>query len=243
MRYAILADIHSNLAAFQAVLNDLETNGGFDEIWCLGDIVGYGPAPHECIELLNRYKHTCVAGNHDWASIEKIGLEDFNPYAVVACQWTGRQLTDNDINFLKLLPEMIVQDEFTMVHGSPRDPLIEYILSEKEATENLKYFATNCCLVGHSHIPLVFKHKDNKTSFIEFGEDKSLSLSNTRFTINPGAVGQPRDNDPRANYALYDTNLNSIYHAKVNYDFKITQQKMEKVGLPDILISRLSDGW
>ena len=128
MRYAILGDIHSNLAAFQAVLRDIESRCGFDKIWCLGDVVGYGPEPHECIELLRQYDHLCVAGNHDWAAVGNIDTSDFNPDAARACHWTGQQLTAEDKEYLRDLPEKIFQDNFT-----------------KEITEQVKIFRQFLC--------------------------------------------------------------------------------------------------
>ncbi len=131
MRYAIIADIHANLAAFTAVLNDIESKGGVVEIWCLGDIVGYGPDPHQCIELLCQYNHACVAGNHDWAATGKIDTSDFNPDAAAACQWAARQLSPEDAKYLENLPLTIQRGDFTLVHGSPREPIWEYVLSTR----------------------------------------------------------------------------------------------------------------
>ncbi len=156
MRYAILGDIHSNLAALTAVLEDLNKRGGFDKIWCLGDIVGYGPEPHECIELLKQFNHLCVAGNHDWAAIGNIDTNDFNEDAALANNWTSNQLIPSDKDYIKSLELIVVEGDFTLVHGSPREPIWEYLISTKIAQDNLKFFETRICLVGHSHIPLVF---------------------------------------------------------------------------------------
>ena len=160
MRYAIIADIHANLAAFEAVLGDIKQKGGVEEIWCLGDIVGYGPDPHQCIELLRQYNHVCVAGNHDWAAIGKIDTSYFNPDAAAACQWTARQLSPDDIQYLESLPLTIEKDDFTLVHGSPREPIWEYIISTSIAARNFAFFQSQFCLVGHSHVPAVFKDED-----------------------------------------------------------------------------------
>lgn len=244
MRYAILGDIHANLVAFEAVLEDIGARGGFDEIWCLGDIVGYGPEPHTCIELLQQYKHICIAGNHDWAAIGKISISDFNPDAARACQWTAQQLTAEDIDYLGNLPVKLTQNDFTLVHGSPRYPIWEYLLSVDGAYDNFNRFDTKFCLVGHSHIPLIFRKNKNGTCFMAKSPDAlNLRLGNSRLIINPGSVGQPRDGDSRASYALYDSDAQIMYHYRVNYDITITQKKMMEHKLPLPLILRLTYGY
>jgi diadenosine tetraphosphatase ApaH/serine/threonine PP2A family protein phosphatase len=243
MRYAILGDIHSNLAAFEAVLRDLDTRGGFDKMWCLGDVVGYGPDPHECIEILRRFEPVCVAGNHDWAAIGKMDTSDFNPVAAQACHWTSQQLTAEDVDYLKNLPLNLYQDDFTLVHGSPREPIWEYLLSVEAAQDNFDYFETAYCLVGHSHVPLIFKLVDNDATYVGFPDGANLVLEGNRLIINPGGVGQPRDGDPRASYAVYDADARTIYHYRVEYDILATQKRMKERGLPLPLILRLSQGW
>lgn len=241
MRYAILADIHSNLNAFRAVIDDLNSGGGFQKIWCLGDIVGYGPEPHECIQLLCEYEHLCVAGNHDWACIGKISNTIFNPVAAEACEWTEQQLNTDEINYLAGLPEMITEGDFTLVHGSPRNPLTEYLISDIDAEQNLSYFDTPYCLIGHSHVPMVFE-KNNTVIFTRLVEGIPVQLGDNRLILNPGGVGQPRDNDPRAAYAVYDSDLQVIEHFRVEYDVKTTQNKMRQAGLPEMLAARLDYG-
>jgi len=140
MRYALIADIHANLTAFTAVLDDIKLKGGVEEIWCLGDVVGYGPDPHQCIELLRQYNHVCVAGNHDWAAIGKLDTSNFNPDAAIACRWTAQQLTPEDVKYLESLPLVIQKGDFTLVHGSPREPIWEYLMSTSSAKENFAYF-------------------------------------------------------------------------------------------------------
>lgn len=244
MKYAIISDIHANLAAFQAVLEDIEARGGFDEIWCLGDIVGYGPEPHACIELLQRYKHICVAGNHDWASIGKIDISDFNPDAAKACQWTAERLTVEDVNYLQNLAIKLTRGDFTLVHGSPRHPIWEYLLSIEEANDNFSYFDTKFCLVGHSHVPLIFQQSKNGNCFaVEVPDTIKLGSSKYRLIVNPGGVGQPRDGDPRASYAIYDSDAQTMYHYRVNYDITITQKKMVEYDLPISLVLRLNYGY
>ena len=243
MRYAIIADIHANLAAFTAVLDDIEGRGGVEEIWCLGDVVGYGPDTHQCIELLRQSKHVCVAGNHDWAAIGKMDTTYFNPDAAAACHWTAKQLSPEDIDYLGNLPLVIEKNDFTLAHGSPREPIWEYLLSASEAEENFAYFKSLFCLVGHSHVPLVFKYSETGVcSFSPFSPDDELRLAKDRLIINPGGVGQPRDGDPRASYAIYDGETRMVRLHRVSYDISATQTSMIEHGLPIRLVTRLSYG-
>ncbi len=245
MRCAIISDIHSNLTAFQAVLQDIETRGGFDRIWCLGDIVGYGPDPKECIELLRRYDHICVVGNHDWGAIGKIDIDDFNSEAAAACRWTGQQLDQQDVDYLANLPLVVSEGGFTMAHGSPREPIWEYLVSTHIARFSFDYFQTKFCLVGHSHVPMVFEllAPEGECLLHEFLEDVPLTLDGNRLIVNPGGVGQPRDGDPRASYAIYDSDRNIVWHHRVAYDISNTQQRMREKGLSYGLAARLSHGW
>jgi diadenosine tetraphosphatase ApaH/serine/threonine PP2A family protein phosphatase len=242
MRYAILADIHSNLVAFTAVLQDIERRGGFDRIWCLGDIVGYGPEPHACIELLQQYDHICVAGNHDWAAVDLIEIVDFNEDAALANQWTAQQLTEDDKEYLKSLPQVISEHDFSLIHGSPREPLWEYLFSTRAAEENIELFNTRYCLVGHSHVPLIFEQLSEGIKLTKLDADAIISLKDNRLIINPGSVGQPRDHDPRASYAIYDSDTGTLYHHRVEYDILATQEKMLQEKLPEFLILRLNHG-
>jgi diadenosine tetraphosphatase ApaH/serine/threonine PP2A family protein phosphatase len=241
MRYAILADIHSNMAAFEAVLSDADGRGGFDKIWCLGDVVGYGPDPNECIKRLRQFEHVCIAGNHDWAAIGKMDTSEFNPVAALAANWTAQQLTAEDRDYLQNLPFTLREGGFTLAHGSPREPIWEYLLSTEAAKDNFAYFETAYCLVGHSHVPLIFELAGDKAVYKEFKE-ANLKLKEKRMIINPGGVGQPRDGDPRASYAIYDAEAQTVRHYRVEYDIPATQKKMAERGLPTPLILRLSVG-
>jgi len=242
MRYAIIADIHANLDAFQAVLDDMERRGGVEEIWCLGDVVGYGPEPHECLELLQRHRHVCVAGNHDWGAIGKISTADFNPDAAFACQWTAQQLSPEDTQYLESLPLTVDKDIFTLVHGSPREPIWEYVISTGIARENFSFFQSPYCLVGHSHVPLVFKEEGGACTFSRLVANIGLALGKSRLIINPGGVGQPRDRDPRASYAIYDSDTRMVRLYRIPYDVAATQDKMMAKGLPVRLAVRLQYG-
>ena len=242
MGYAIIADIHANLAAFTAVLEDIEHRGGVEEVWCLGDIVGYGPDPHQCIELLRQCEHVCVAGNHDWGAIGKIDLSDFNPDAATACRWTAQQLSPEDIKYLENLPLVIEKDSFTLAHGSPREPIWEYLISTSIASENFTFFQSQYCLVGHSHVPLVFRDENGSCSFSKLTANIGLMLGQSRLIINPGGVGQPRDGDPQASYAIYDPETSLVRLYRIPYDIAATQDKMMQNGLPIRLVVRLQYG-
>lgn len=242
MRYAIVADIHGNLAALKAVLDDIEQRGGVDGLWCLGDIVGYGPEPGKCLALLRKKASICVAGNHDRATTGKLDTTNFNSDATEAILWTAKQLSHEDISYLNSLPLVAVNDNFTLVHGSPGDPLQEYLVSIGAARQNFNYFETQSCLVGHSHRPIVFACDEaGECSMHEFHTDMPVKLEG-RFILNPGGLGQPRDGDPRAAYAIYDSKQRVVNLHRVHYDIGSTQKKLRAYGLPLRLSTRLSYG-
>ena len=242
MRVLIISDIHANLEAFQSVIDHAGTNGGFDQIWELGDLVGYGPDPEACIDLLREHAHVGVAGNHDLAAVGKLGLEQFNMYAAAAARWTAAHLSDEHADFLRGLPLREEIGDFTAVHGSPRDPVWEYVVSSATATANFGHFNTLRCLVGHSHVPFVCRLDDGVAVLYEFPLDVPVPLGNDRYIINPGSVGQPRDGLPTASYILHDSDADTITHHRASYDIPATQRKMREIGLPDFLIDRLSVG-
>ncbi|MFC1899426.1 metallophosphoesterase family protein [Chloroflexota bacterium] len=242
MRYAIIADIHANLTAFKAVLDDIGQRGGVDEIWCLGDIVGYGPDPHECIALLRRHNHICVVGNHDLAAIGKVPTSAFNPDAVIVCQWTSGQLSSDDVEYLETLPEVVNKEDFTLVHGSPREPVWEYMISTGVARENFNHFESSYCLVGHSHMPVVFKYDGADYSSLPFTPSIGLVLGKNRLIINPGSVGQPRNGDPRAGYAIYDNKTGMVRLYRISYNVGTTQDRMALYNFPVRLTVRLGQG-
>ena len=242
MRALIVSDIHSNLEALQSVIQDTERNGGFDQIWSLGDLVGYGPDPVECIDLIRQYDTLGVAGNHDLASAGKLSLEAFNVYATQASKWNTEQLNEEHLAYLGGLPLVFEMEDFTVVHGSPRDPVWEYVVSPAAALASFNHFDTLRCLVGHSHIPFICRPKDDTAVFLEFPLDTLVSLGTDRLIINPGGVGQPRDGDPRASYAIYDSDEVAVSHHRAEYDIAKTQEKMTERGLPKYLIDRLPNG-
>ena len=243
MRYLILSDIHSNLEAFKAVLDDA---GSVDQIWCLGDVVGYGPAPNACVELLRAHAHLCIAGNHDWATLGKLDLRDFNPDAREANLWNREQLTADNLAYLEELPEKLVEGEFTLAHGSPRDPIWEYIIYTSTADTNFDFFETPYCFVGHTLTPAIFRLQPDSKSICESitpAINQPVDLAGERMLINPGSVGQPRDGDPRASYAILDMEALTLEHRRVAYPVEDTQAKMIKHDLPLRLALRLGYGW
>jgi predicted phosphodiesterase len=242
MRYAILADIHGNLAAFEAVLADIKEKGGVDELWCLGDVVGYGPDPAECIELSRKHSAVCVAGNHDLGAIGKLDLSYFNPAAEAACRWTAGRLGPSEIDYLGSLAVTATKGDFFLVHGSPAEPLLEYVMSTGVADRSFSFFTSRFCLVGHTHVPMAFKQVGTSCSSITLSPNIGLVLGAHRMIINPGGVGQPRDGDPRASYAIYESEGSVLRLYRVPYDIDATQDKMVRAGLPMSLVSRLQEG-
>ncbi len=242
MRALIVSDVHSNLEAFQSVIHDAETRGGFEQVWSLGDLVGYGPDPAACIDLLRQYEHRAVAGNHDLAAIGRLSIEAFNPYAAAANSWTAEQLSREHVEYLGGLELRLELDEFTVVHGSPRDPIWEYVVSVSAAVASFLHFDTYWCLVGHSHVPFLCRPSEQGAVFLDFPLDTPISLGEDRVIVNPGGVGQPRDGDPRASYAIYDSESLRVTHHRVEYDIPTTQEKMRRHDLPQVLIDRLPQG-
>jgi diadenosine tetraphosphatase ApaH/serine/threonine PP2A family protein phosphatase len=242
MRYGVIADIHSNLEALEQVLPLLKS---VDKFFCLGDIVGYGPNPTECIKLLKQTQNITVAGNHDLGAVEKISLYDFSFDAQEACEWTKRRLLDNDKNYLKSLAlKERVGDDILLVHGSPRNPIWEYLLSVGDAEINFEKFDFQICFVGHTHIPAIFQRPASSDCEIlepEPGEKRQLDKK-IRYIINVGSIGQPRDGDPRASFAIFDDETYTVEFFRVSYPVEETQKKMRKENLPSFLIDRLPFG-
>jgi diadenosine tetraphosphatase ApaH/serine/threonine PP2A family protein phosphatase len=246
MRVLVVSDIHANLAALEAVLADAEPFD-YEAVWCLGDTVGYGPEPGECIARLRLLKARAVVGNHDWAVIGRMDAEDFNREARRGVLWTREQLGAESLAWLSSLSsEPIVEGDYTLTHGSPRDPVWEYILYPSVVHANLTYFDTPFCLVGHTHLQTIFSvaADDHTVNMIRFKPGQTIPLQRDRRSIlNPGSVGQPRDNDPRAAYAILDTVKATWTPRRVAYPIEITQAHMRAAGLPERLITRLDFGW
>jgi predicted phosphodiesterase len=243
MRYLVLGDIHGNLAALEAVL---AAAGKVDAVWCLGDTVGYGPQPNECSERVRSLPGLlCVAGNHDRGALGQLDLSDFNSEARFAARWTGQQLTPANRAWLEGLPERIEAEGFTLVHGSPRHPIWEYVLSPAVAQENMACFQTLTCLVGHTHVPVVYlepglRHATPPALVPAMGEP--FSYRAVRAIVNPGSVGQPRDGDARASFMVLDQEAATLEYHRVTYPIRETQERMQAVALPSRLALRLGYG-
>jgi diadenosine tetraphosphatase ApaH/serine/threonine PP2A family protein phosphatase len=242
MRVLVVSDIHANLNALDAVL---EAAGSFDAVWCLGDLVGYGPDPNECIQRVRDLPDLqCIAGNHDRASASGMDLDAFNPEAKHALEWTRGQLTEESSRFLMELPETIESDPYTLAHGSPRRPLWEYLLDSGRAQGSFASFQTRYCLVGHSHVAMAFVMNDHNRCVTHLPSHGSkISLGFHRMILNPGSIGQPRDQDPRAAYSILDTDTLDWEWHRIEYNVEDVQARMRAEKLPPRLILRLAEGW
>ncbi len=243
VRCLVIADIHANLPAFDAVLADA---GEFDEVWCLGDVVGYGPDPNECVDRLRQFRLRVVAGNHDLASVGMVAMSEFNPQARQATSWTADRLSEDNRRFLEDLPLQLTWENWTLVHGSLRSPVWEYVDNSRTALDNLLHQPTRYCLVGHTHVPTHFREvggllrRARERRFA--GDRHGFSLDAARSILNPGSVGQPRDGDPRASYMLLDPEAGSGEVRRVEYPIGVTQQRILDLGLPERNAFRLSQG-
>jgi diadenosine tetraphosphatase ApaH/serine/threonine PP2A family protein phosphatase len=242
MRIAVVADVHANLEAFVAVLAHAREGGSVDEVWSLGDIIGYGPDPTACIALLHTFPHVAIAGNHDYAATGVIGTEDFNPYAAEAARWTATRLTLEDQLWLSNLSAVQIEGEFTLAHGSLNDPVWDYLVSTDGARDHLAHQTTPYGLVGHSHLPYVFTEGQTGLRGSAIEDRGDVTMEQRRFVANPGSVGQPRDGDPRAAYCLLDTEKRRLSFHRVSYEIDVTQAKIRAVGLPEYLANRLAEG-
>jgi diadenosine tetraphosphatase ApaH/serine/threonine PP2A family protein phosphatase len=246
MRVLILSDIHANFAALQAVVADA-ARYACDAVWCLGDLVGYGPEPNECVDLVREMNPVGVVGNHDWAVLGRMEVNDFNPEARRAVLWTREYLSPANTAWLSRLPSWpLAQGDFTLTHGSPRDPVWEYIHTPSAAQHNIGHFDTRFCLVGHTHVPALFFQRadgDRVRSLTPVSGVAMMLDDEHRVILNPGSVGQPRDNDPRAAYAILDTAELTWVSRRVSYPIEVTQAHMRTARLPERLINRLSFGW
>lgn len=239
MRVAVLSDIHSNLGALDAVL---AAAGVVDAVWELGDIVGYGPDPNGVVARLREVGAIGVRGNHDAAACGGSEIDWFNPDARQAMEWTRRQVSAETVAWLRSLPDRLPLDGCELVHGSPREPLWEYITSVPVARANLAALERPIGLNGHTHIPVAFVEDDGRVGAMGPHDGSQLELGDRRALLNPGSVGQPRDGDPRASYAIYESEAGRISWHRVSYDVEPVQAAMQRAGLPPSLVARLSFG-
>src|SRR5690606_38887586 len=242
MRVLMLSDVHANLVALETVV---AAAGEFDAVWNLGDIVGYGPKPGECVDfIINMNPSASLIGNHDWAAIGRLQLDEFNPVARFATYWTTAQLKTEHMHYLESLPNRVIEEHWMLVHASPRHPIWEYVYTAKIAEENFELFDTDVCFLGHTHVQLYISESMAKAGMgpAQPHDGMVLSIAEERFIINPGSVGQPRDNNPDAAFAIYDTDERTVTFRRVPYDVALTQRQMDKAGLPRPLITRLALG-
>lgn len=240
MHYAVLSDVHSNHEALEAVLNDIDKKQ-IEDILFLGDAIGYGPDPNECIELLIKRCKILLAGNHDWGVLGLTDISYFNAYARAAILWTKSVLTEKNSKSLKLFPvkKDMKKGDILLVHSTPKEPETWHYLSTLwDAEINFHYFGNKFCFLGHSHQPFIIERLPSG-EMVTHKESASIRKSG-RYIINAGSVGQPRDGDPRACYAIIDDE--NIETVRVPYDVEAVQNKMRKEDLPELLIERLSVG-
>ena len=239
MRYAIISDIHGNREALDTVLAAIEQQG-CDEIVCLGDVVGYGAEPGYCLDTVRERCKVVVAGNHDHAAVGKINIDYFNPHARQATEWTRDRLTDEQRAYLNDLPLVHDFDTFTVVHGSLDNPeLFDYIQTSYDAYLTMEQMTRPVCFIGHSHVPIAFLLRD----VITYSMDPTVELEGIAKTIvNVGSVGQPRDNNPNASYAIYDEDERQVETFRIPYDIARSAEKIREAGLPEFLAERLLVG-
>jgi predicted phosphodiesterase len=239
MRIAVLSDIHSNIVALDAVLSSI---GSVDGLWHLGDVVGYGPEPDTVIDRLREHKAVGVRGNHDAAAAGGAEIDWFNPDARAAMEWTRNRIAPGSLSWLKELPQQRVEDTFTLVHGSPRDPLWEYVTSLPVARANMAVLKTRYGLHGHTHIPICWREDDGRVEVVSPVDGSSIALDDRPVLLNPGSVGQPRDGIPTASWMVIDTGANRCTWGRVAYDIEAVQAAMTRERLPERLIARLTYG-
>lgn len=241
MKYAVYSDIHSNLEAFEVVLKDINRQKVDKKIF-LGDIVGYGPNPNECIEILKKNADIILAGNHDWAAVGKTDTSYFNPYAKESIEWTAEQLSKENRKFLRNLRPAITLNEFHIFHSTPLEPeQWHYIMTTQDAQENYELLKKDLCFIGHSHQPVVIEFVD-KVNIMPFYDLYKQLEKDRKYIVNVGSVGQPRDANPDSCYLIYDSKARSFEYRRIEYNIEKVQKKMKKHRLPQYLIERLAYG-
>jgi len=241
MRYGFFSDVHSNLEALEAVAQDFRREK-LDRVFFLGDAVGYGPDPNECVSVIDGLTEVKLMGNHDYAALGLIEATLFNEYAQQAMEWTRGVLTEQS---LKILSGFVMEHRFDqshLVHSTPKEPQEwNYIFDLDDAEENFGFFRSQICIIGHSHFPAIIKKFDGRHCFLQ-EENQTDIAKDFRYIINIGSVGQPRDGSSKAGYMIYDAEKRVITLRRLDYDFKKTQEKMKEQGLPQFLIDRLAVG-
>ena len=245
MRVAVISDIHSNLPALEAVLADIGRLDP-DEVWCLGDLVGYGAQPDACVALVSEVVERCLAGNHDLVVRGDIDIDYFAMSAGVAARWTVKVINDRTREFLRPLAPLGQSGGIGLFHASPRDPVWEYVLSVRQASECLEAQLQRVCLIGHSHVACHFSRPNGRATADTTGElatpGTTLEIAQGKWLINPGSVGQPRDGDSRAAYLMLDTDGWTASFRRVEYPVEDAARAIIEAGLPRQLADRLYDG-
>ena len=241
MRIAVVSDVHANLHALEAVLGEVDKEG-FDEMWCLGDVVGYGPKPNECVALVQKRTAICLAGNHDLVVLGKISVATFGGEAGAAAAWTREVLDAPAREFLMTLAPSAVTTGAELFHGSPRDPVWDYVLTEDAARWTFASTTAPLVLVGHSHIALELAGDGTEVRGGQAAAGTTLDLAAARRLLNPGSVGQPRDGDPRAAWLEIDISAGRATFRRTDYPVERTQSEMRDLDLPEVLAARLEHG-
>jgi diadenosine tetraphosphatase ApaH/serine/threonine PP2A family protein phosphatase len=239
MRVAVLSDIHANMPALDAVLAAVPS---VDEVWQLGDVVGYGPQPDAVVTRLREAGAIGVRGNHDAAALGGLEIESFNVDARQAMAWTRSVIEADTLAWLRTLPERLEREGFTLVHGSPRDPTWEYVTSTPVARAGLDAMATRRGLHGHTHVPIAFVEQDGRLETMSPGNGSTLRFDGRRVLLNPGSVGQPRDGIPASSWLLLDTDAGTATWRRTAYDIAAVQAAMIAADLPERLVARLAHG-
>ena len=242
MKVAVISDIHGNRQAFEATLEAVAASDAA-EVWCLGDLVGYGADPDACVELAREHAAVCLAGNHDLAVSGEIPMDDFSRGASLAAQWTQEVIAPENLDFLRTLSPQGQEGRVGLYHASPRDPVWEYVLSTLLAELCLDEQRHRLCLIGHSHVALAFTRRPGEPATGEARrEGAQLDLTGGEWLINPGSVGQPRDGDPRAAWVLLDLDELGAAYLRTEYDIAGAAAAIRAARLPDSLAERLEYG-
>jgi diadenosine tetraphosphatase ApaH/serine/threonine PP2A family protein phosphatase len=243
VRLAVISDVHANLYALETVLAEIDRDPP-DEIWCLGDTVGYGSRPNECCDLVRERCSLVLVGNHDLVALgsAEVGVEDFNPEAAAASLWTSEHLTAESREFLSSLEAQAAREGFQLFHGSPRDPVWDYVIDELSVVESLELTDAPIVMVGHSHIATAVLLTGDRLEGGVAQAEHVAQLELGRWLLNPGSVGQPRDGDPRAAYLRLDLDADAARFERIAYPVARTQAEIRERGLPDSLAERLAHG-
>jgi diadenosine tetraphosphatase ApaH/serine/threonine PP2A family protein phosphatase len=245
LRAAVITDIHSNLPALEALLGEIG-KAAVDEVWCLGDVVGYGADPDACADLVRERCALCLAGNHDLAVLGGLDISKFSETAAEAVEWTRANIADRTLEFLRELEPAGLREGVALFHASPRDPVWEYVLSIEQADDSMDVQPERIALIGHSHVSLFFTRPDQgergDTHGAQMGDGALLDLGRGTWLVNPGSAGQPRDGDPRAAWLELDTEEQAARFHRVDYDIGRAASAISAAGLPKRLAERLQVG-